>query len=105
MAIGAAAKSTGPNARFRVLGFGDPQPDSPVAINHTCLGHPGPAEIREMAELGARILGMGGFAVAFVPKQGFSTTSLYVYDKPGKAPRADLDIDKLTRVLQWFETL
>lgn len=77
---------------FRVLPVASPTGDDPVAVHHTCLGHPEAPEIAELAQVGLNILAHGDYGVAFTPKQGWNTTALYVYSRPGKAPRTDITL-------------
>jgi len=77
---------------FRVLPMGSLQGDDPVAVQYNGLGQPRGAELPALAQAGIDLLALGGYAVAFVPKQGFSEAALYVYSRPDKAPRTDITI-------------
>lgn len=75
----------------RVLPMGSLQGDDPVAVLYN--GRKGSAEeLSVLAQTGIDLLALGGYAVAFVPKQGFSEAELYVYSRPGKTPRTDITI-------------
>lgn len=79
------------NSAVRVLPMGSLQGDDPVAVLYN--GQKGSAEeLSVLAQTGIDLLALGGYAVAFVPKQGFSEAELYVYSRPDKAPRTDITI-------------
>jgi len=77
---------------FRVLPMGSLQGDDPVAVQYNGLNQPRGGELPALAQAGIDLLALGGYAVAFVPKEGFSEAALYVYSRPDKAARTDITL-------------
>lgn len=77
---------------LRVILMGSLQGDDPVAVQYNGLNQPREAELPVLAQAGIDLLALGGYAVAFVPKEGFSEAALYVYSRPNKAPRTDITL-------------